>query len=196
MNRRLFVRAMAAAGVFANLWIPARADNDVLPRTPRDYEGPFYPTGPRNATNDLIVGEPRDRVLEVSGQILNTKGEPLADALFDFWQADPLGHYKHPRDRSKGERWSEFLYWGEARTDAEGRFDLRTYVPGDYASRPPHIHYKVWSNEKSLLTSQMYFAELGGARGASRSRSGAERQTVSLRPQDENTVHADLKVVV
>jgi protocatechuate 3,4-dioxygenase, beta subunit len=196
MNRRLFMRAVAAAGVFANAWTVAKADDNLLPRTPGDYEGPYYPTGPRNATNDLIVGEARERVLSVSGQIVDTHGAPLENALFDFWQADPLGHYNHPRDRSRGERWSDFLYWGEARTDADGRFELRTYVPGEYGSRPPHIHYKVWSNDKALLTSQMYFAELGGPRGAARSSSAAERQTVSLKEQDDMSVSAVLKVVV
>ena len=196
MNRRLFMRAMAAAGVFANSWTLARANDNLLPPTPRDYEGPFYPTGPRNATNDLIVGDARERVLSVSGQIVDTQGAPLGGALFDFWQADPLGHYKHPRDRSRGERWSAFLYWGEAHTDAEGRFELRTYVPGEYGSRPPHIHYKVWSNDKTLLTSQMYFAELGGPRGAARSNAAVERQTISLTEQGDMSVSAVLKVVV
>lgn len=196
MNRRLFVRALAAAGVLANSWGLARAGDGPLARTPRDYEGPYYPLGPRNETNDLIVGEARDRVLRLSGQILDTQSAPLADAVFDFWQADPLGHYKHPRDASPGERWSEFLYWGEARSDDEGRFDLRTYLPGEYGTRPAHIHFKVLSNDKALLTSQMYFADLGGPRGASKSRAASERQTVNLHEQGENTVRAELQVVV
>ncbi len=179
-----------------NAWSGARAEGDVLPRTPRDFEGPYYPVGDRNPTNDLIVGDPHDRVLNFSGQVLNTQGEPLGNALFDFWHADPLGRYKHPRDRSPGERWDDFLYWGEAMTDADGRFGLRTYVPGDYGSRPPHIHFKVRSAEKVLLTSQVYFAELGGARGRSRSSDAVERQTVNLHGDGDNSVKANLQIVV
>jgi hypothetical protein len=85
MNRRLFFRALAAAGVFANIGSTARADGGVLARTPRDYEGPYYPVGSRNRTNDLIVGDVHDRVLNFSGQVVNTQGEPLANSLFDFW---------------------------------------------------------------------------------------------------------------
>ena len=196
MNRRLFVRAVAAVGVVANSWTLARADDDVLAKTPRDYEGPFYPVGPPNRTNDLIVGEARDRVLNFFGQVVDTRGAPIGNATFDFWQTDPLGHYLHPRDRSPGERWSNFKYWGEASTDADGQFNLRTYVPGDYGSRPPHIHFKVWSNKKTLLTSQVYFAELGGPRGASRSRAAEEQQTVHLQDDGDNKVRADLRIVV
>jgi protocatechuate 3,4-dioxygenase beta subunit len=196
MNRRLFFRALAAAGVFANIGSTARADGGVLAKTPRDYEGPYYPVGSRNRTNDLIVGDVHDRVLNFSGQVVNTQGEPLANSLFDFWQADPLGHYKHPNDRSAGERWDDFLYWGETLTDAEGRFGFRTYVPGGYGSRPPHIHFKVWSEKKALLTSQMYFAELGGARGASLSRDADQRQTMHLQDDSDNSVKASLQIVV
>ena len=196
MNRRLFFRALAAVGVLANTWATARADNESLARTPRDYEGPFYPQGPRNRTSDLIVGSPRERLLSFSGRVVGTDGKPLDKALFDFWQADPLGNYLHPRGKSADERWDEFLYWGEAITDADGRFNLRTYVPGDYGSRPPHIHFKIWSKQKHLLTSQVYFAELGGPRGAARSRAAAERQTVHLVDDGGDAGRADFRIVV
>ena len=187
---------IAATGVFANTWSTTRADGGVLARTPRDYEGPFYPVGSRNRTNDLIVSDAHAGVLNFSGQVVNTQGEPLANCLFDFWQADPLGRYKHPNDRSAGEGWDDFLYWGEAVTDSEGRFGFRTYVPGDYGSRPPHIHFKVWFEEKALLTSQMYFAELGGARGASLSRDADQGQTVNLHDDSDNSVRGSLQIVV
>jgi protocatechuate 3,4-dioxygenase beta subunit len=196
MNRRLFFRALAAAGVFANIWTTARAEGRVLVRTPRDYEGPYYPVGSRNKTNDLVVGDVHNTVLNFSGQVVNARGEPLVNTLFDFWQADPLGHYNHPNDRSAGERWDDFLYWGETLTDAQGKFEFRTYVPGDYGSRPPHIHFKLWSEDKVLLTSQVYFAKLGGARGASLSRDADQRQTVNLHDGSDNSVKASLRIVV
>lgn len=196
MNRRLFLRALAATGVIMNPWYAARSESGLLPKTPRDYEGPYYPVGPRNQTSDLILGEPRDRVLNFSGQIVDVQGNPLVNAVFDFWHADPLGRYKHPRDRSDGERWPDFLYWGEAQSSDEGRFELRTYVPGDYGRRPPHIHFKIRSNEKTLLTSQVYFAELGGPRGASRSNDALDRQTVSLVDDGGKIANAELQIVV
>lgn len=194
MKRRWFIRSMAAVAVLANNWA-AHAESG-LKKTPRDYEGPYYPTGPRHRTNDVVVGEPRSQLLNLTGRIVDTDGAPLRAALFDFWQADPLGRYRHPRDRTPGERWDDFLYWGEATTDDDGRFSVRTYVPGDYGGRPAHVHYKVWSKKKSLLTSQIYFAELGGARGAARSSAADEQQTVNLQNDGENAVRAELQVVV
>lgn len=195
-DRRLLLRAAAAAAVLANPLMQALAADKQLPKTPRDYEGPYYPKGPRNPTNDLISGEPRSRVLSLSGEIVRTDGTPLQGAVFDFWQTDPLGRYKHPRDRTAGERWNDFLYWGEAQTDDNGRFALRTYVPGKYPPRPAHIHYKVWFEDAAILTSQMYFAELGGAQGASQNLLADERQTVHLLDSGENAVRTTLQVVV
>lgn len=196
ISRRLFVRSSIAAGVVMNSFVGARAASGSLSRTPRDYEGPFYPDGPRNRNSDLITGKPRAKVLLLAGQVVNTNGEPLAGALFDFWQTDPLGRYNHPRDSSTGERWSDFLYWGEARTDDSGAFQIRTYVPGAYARRPAHIHFKVWSNRKSMLTSQIYFAELGGPKRAARSKEAATRQTVNLLDLNENEVRGNIQIVV
>ncbi|MGI9205436.1 MAG: hypothetical protein ACR2Q3_15585 [Woeseiaceae bacterium] len=196
MDRRLFTRGLAAAGVIASCWRVTRANDDVLVPTPRDYEGPYYPEGPRNQTNDLIVGDVRDRVLNFSGKIVAVDGEPRTNVVFDFWQADPLGRYLHPRDKSRGERWSDFLYWGEVVTDEVGEFTLRTYVPGEYGRRPPHIHYKVRQGSKTLLTSQVYFSEFGGPRNAARSSSAMARQTVDLRSDTGESVAAHFQVIV
>ncbi len=194
MNRRELVQSAITAGVLSG--IPVKAATE-LPRTPRDYTGPFYPKGPRNPKNDLIVGEPRAEILHLSGRVLAPNGSPHPGVLVDIWQTDPNGRYKHPRDREQDNLMDGFLYWGEALTDAEARFRFRTYVPGRYAARPAqHIHYKVWQDRKELLTSQIYFDELGGARGLARSERAAALQTVSLERIDDNSVAAGLDIVI
>lgn len=180
MKRRHFLQTTTAATLAVSPVAFLLADTGELPRTPRDYEGPFYPVGPRNHTSDLIRGEPRQPTLSFSGKVLAPDGSPMPAARVEIWQTDPLGRYKHPRDPNDGERWADFLYWGEAQTDDDGRFGFRTYVPGAYGRRPAHIHYKVWQDGKRLLTSQAYFRETGGTRGASRDPSQSDLQTVSL----------------
>ncbi|MCY3621743.1 MAG: protocatechuate 3,4-dioxygenase [Gammaproteobacteria bacterium] len=193
MNRRKLVQSVVAVGLLSGL--PAAGTE--LPKTPRDYTGPFYPKGPRNRRSDLIVGEPRAEVLHLAGRILTPDGSPLTGVLVDIWQADPNGRYKHPRDRGQDSLMEEFLYWGEASTDAEARFGFRTYLPGRYSARPAqHIHYKVWRDRRELLTSQIYFDELGGARGLARSERAAALQTVSLERIDEETFAAELQIVI
>ena len=194
MNRRELVQSAATVGLLSGLPVAAGTP---LPKTPRDYTGPFYPKGPRNRKSDLIVGEPRAEVLHLSGRVLTPDGRPLTGVLVDIWQADPNGRYKHPRDRGQDSLMEEFLYWGEASTDADARFRFRTYVPGRYSARPAqHIHYKVWQDRKELLTSQIYFADLGGARGLARSASAAAMQTVSLDRIDDNNVAAEIRIVI
>ena len=195
MKRREFVRTSMMASVAAMPLTRALAADETLPPTPRDYEGPYYPVGDRNRTNDLIGGEARQQVLMFRGRVVDTDGRPLARALVDVWQADPLGRYKHPSDRTPGDRWDEFLYWGETFTNVEGNFEFRTYLPGDYGNRPAHIHFKVWKDRQRLLTSQLYFEQTGGARGASRHAASASLQTVSLRDEG-NDLSCYLQVVV
>ncbi|MCY4056467.1 MAG: hypothetical protein OXG44_00560 [Gammaproteobacteria bacterium] len=194
MNRRKLVQSAVTVGLLSGM--PATAGIE-LPRTPRDYTGPFYPKGPRNRKSDLIVGEPQAEVLHLSGRVLAPDGRPLTGVLVDIWQADPNGRYKHPRDRDQDSLMEEFLYWGEASTDADARFRFRTYVPGRYSARPAqHIHYKVWRDRSELLTSQIYFDELGGAQGFARSEKAAALQTVSLERIDDETIAAELDIVI
>ena len=194
MNRRKLVQSTVAVGLLSGM--PAAAGTE-LPRTPRDYTGPFYPKGPRNRNSDLIVGEPRAEVLYLSGRVLAPDGTPHTGVLVDIWQADPNGRYKHPRDPGQDSLMEEFLYCGEASTDSEARFRFRTYVPGRYSARPAqHIHYKVWRDGNELLTSQIYFDELGGAQGFARSEKAAALQTVGLERIDDKSVTAAFRIVV
>ena len=194
MNRRKLVQTAFAVGVLAGTLPLAGSERS---RTPRDFTGPFYPRGSRNRTNNLIVGEARADVLNLTGRVLTPNGTPYARALVDIWQADPEGRYKHPRDRGQDKLLDEFLYWGEAVTDSHGGFTFRTYVPGSYAARPAqHIHYKVWSNRQEVLTSQIYFDELGGAKGFARSDDAAALQTVNLERSDEDNVSAAIDIVI
>lgn len=194
MNRRNLVQSTVVFGILAST-SPRFASE--LPKTPRDFTGPFYPRGPRNPTNDLIVGSPISDVLQLSGRILTPQGVPYANAIFNTWQADPNGRYKHPRDDGQDQLLEDFLYWGEATSDSDGRFTLRTYVPGSYAARPAqHIHYKVFLDDEELLTSQMYFEELGGTRGLSRSSQDAKLQTVNLSKLSEGQFESSLTIVI
>ena len=131
-------------------------------RTPYDTEGPYYPIERQSdEDNDLINVEGRSKsatgdVLHLTGVVSNENGNPHSDVIIEIWQTDANGLYKHPRDRSKGTRDPFFQYWGRAKTDKEGKYSFKTLLPGKYEPRPSHIHFKVWVDEKVVLTSQMY----------------------------------------
>ncbi len=200
MKRRQFIQSTVAAGAAATPLARALAETGAgtgkLIATPRDYEGPYYPKGPRNRTHDLITGPPRGKVLQLRGQVLRRDRTPMAGVLLDIWQTDMLGRYRHPADSSDGERWDDFLYWGEASADEQGQFAFRTYVPGAYGRRPAHIHYKVWQAQEVLLTSQVYFEQLGGTRNRSMSSHGDAQQTTRLVDVDPSTQQASFLIVI
>ena len=131
-------------------------------KTPSDTEGPFYPTDRQaDEDNDLVNVRGKSKsaqgdVLYLQGIVLNQKGNPQAGVIIEIWQTDASGLYRHPRERTQGERDPLFQYWGKAQTDTEGNYHFKTLIPGEYEPRPPHIHFKVWVDGKAVLTSQMY----------------------------------------
>jgi protocatechuate 3,4-dioxygenase beta subunit len=157
-NRRRFLhRLTLGAAVFT---VPGLFAEE-LARTPRQTEGPFYPDHlPLDTDNDLIivnnsitpaVGE----VTWVSGRILDTRGEPLQNALVEIWQCDNSGVYLHTKD-THATRDKNFQGFGRFLTGSTGEYLFRTIKPVSYPGRTPHIHYKVRRNGKELLTTQCY----------------------------------------
>ena len=132
-----------------------------LARTPRLTEGPFYPDKlPLDTDNDLIIlndsatpalGE----VTWVSGRVLDSRGDPIRNALIEIWQCDHNGVYLNTRD-SHAARDRNFQGYGRFLTGSTGEYVFRTIKPVPYPGRTPHIHYKVKRSGKELLTTQLF----------------------------------------
>ena len=111
-------------------------------KTPRDYEGPYYPVEKAREERNVLVepeagqGKFAGHYLRFTGEVLTPDGKAVRDARVDIWQTDPEGRYKHPRDRSAGERHSDFGYFGLSPVDRAGAFEFYTLVPGRYGWRP------------------------------------------------------------
>jgi protocatechuate 3,4-dioxygenase beta subunit len=173
-----------------------------LSKTPADYEGPFYPvTKQQDIDSDLVqvkgqVGIAKGDILNLSGMVVNTEGEPLAGAIVEIWQTDPNGRYKHPGDSTPGERDPRFQYWGAAITTTDGTFYFRTLVPGAYNPRPAHIHYKVLQDGNIILTSQIYFMKAEERTELPSMTSQIELQTTDLQPTANGEFEAFFKIVI
>ena len=152
-------RAVLGAGVFAAGSL-IRIDSSVaqasLPPTPachdgdeatlRQTEGPFFkPSSPERA--ELLEAGMPGQPIELVGFVISRTCKPLAGALLDFWQADDKGRYDNSGFRLRGHQFS----------DAEGRYRLRSVVPGVYVGRTRHIHVKVQPRGGRVLTTQLYF---------------------------------------
>jgi protocatechuate 3,4-dioxygenase beta subunit len=114
--------------------------------TPAQTEGPYYtPNSPERAS--LIEPGMGGTKLIVTGYVLTTDCQPIANAWLDFWQADDQGVYDNAGYRLRGHLF----------TDETGRYTLETILPGEYPGRTEHIHVKVQAPNGSILTSQIYF---------------------------------------
>lgn len=137
--------------------------------TPAQVEGPFFPIRPQDDTDtDLTriagrAGRARGERVDVYGHVRDEAGEPVAGALVDVWQANAHGRYAHEADPNPAPLDPDFQGWARLTTDAEGRYRVRTIIPGSYPvrdgwARPPHIHFKVAKRGFGELITQMYFA--------------------------------------
>ncbi|MGE0764409.1 MAG: hypothetical protein AB7N80_14120 [Bdellovibrionales bacterium] len=138
--------------------------------TPAQTAGPFYPGEAQfTAANDLteIPGKAtraKGLIVHLHGQVVDGQCQPIEGANVEIWQACATGRYNNPRDPNPAELDPNFRYWGEAYTDAEGKYYFKTIKPGAYPAsegwdRPPHIHVKVSRLGYRDLVTQLYFAD-------------------------------------
>jgi catechol 1,2-dioxygenase len=112
--------------------------------------------------------EPGDPTV-FSGRVTDVDGNPIAGAGLDVWQADSEGRYSGfmPGPPEGNLR-------GQVRTDADGRYEVRTVIPGPYTIplhgptgkmtaaagwspwRPAHIHLIVSAEGHEPLVTQLF----------------------------------------
>lgn len=122
-------------------------DAAVCAATADNIEGPFYKAGAPHRAVLAGPDEPGERLV-VTGVVRSTTTcAPLAGTVLDIWHADARGGYDN----------AGYHLRGKLVTDAKGRYELHTIVPGRYLNgkryRPAHIHVKALG-----LTTQLYFA--------------------------------------
>jgi protocatechuate 3,4-dioxygenase beta subunit len=137
----------------------AQADACVL--TPQAEEGPFY-FDPKLERADIGDGRPgvplkvRFRVIEAAGCA------PLVAARTDVWHADASGiysGYEGQGDRRKLSTIGQTFLRGTQRTGDAGQVDFTTVYPGWYMGRTAHLHFKIFLDERNVLTGQMFFPD-------------------------------------
>lgn len=129
---------LGSRGLFAELLL-----------TPAQTLGPFYPDRlPLDRDNDLLIVGDRlspasGSVVQLHGQVLDARGQPLRGALVEIWQVDAHGIYLHSRGGDRARRDANFQGYGRFETASDGRYRFRTIRPVAYPGRTPHIHFAV-----------------------------------------------------
>lgn len=153
---------MATIAIGTVAWTTRGAFADELTRTPSQTEGPFYPDKlPLDTDNDLLiinenitpaVGE----ITHLSGKILDSKGDPIRNAVVEIWQVDANAAYLHSGTMNRDKRDGNFQGFGRFVTGSTGEYYFRTIKPVIYPGRCPHIHFAVKTKGQSKFTTQCY----------------------------------------
>ncbi|MEZ5669680.1 MAG: intradiol ring-cleavage dioxygenase [Alphaproteobacteria bacterium] len=145
-RRRLLIAGGSAVGV--GLLVRAAHAQACAPGgTPPQTEGPYYTPG--TPLRSDFTGDGPGVPLLLEGFVTDAACLPLGDAVVDIWHANADGIYDNDGYRFRGYQ----------RTDAAGRYWLRTIVPGLYGRRTRHIHVKAQAAGTAVLTTQLYFPD-------------------------------------
>ncbi|MFC5519543.1 intradiol ring-cleavage dioxygenase [Polaromonas jejuensis] len=131
-----------------------------LPLTAQATEGPYYfDAGKVRADiTEGLAGVP----LEVRFTVMDASAAPLPNMRVDIWHCNAAGLYSgyagQGDQRSTSTKGSSFLR-GTLITGADGMAAFRSIYPGWYEGRTTHIHFKVLSGARTLLTSQFFLPD-------------------------------------
>ena len=168
-SRREMLEMTLGIGGLAALGGSAFAQETDRLFTPLMDLGPFYPVlKPKDLDADLTIIKGRKTraegdIVHVAGRVLNPKGEAVAGAKIEIWQANTHGRYAHPSDTHNAPLDPNFQGYAVLKTDSNGRYHFKTVKPGAYpftptAQRTPHIHFDVTGKDNRLVT-QMFFPD-------------------------------------
>lgn len=140
---------------------PASGATPACIETHDNIEGPYYrANAPERAdlTEPGMAGTPLVLEGRVSGLDCS---KAIAGIELDVWHATHDGHYDNDGTMRLGDK---LLLRGKVKTDADGRYRVKTIVPGRYLNgrqyRPAHVHVKVRPPKGvalAPLTTQLYF---------------------------------------
>jgi protocatechuate 3,4-dioxygenase beta subunit len=166
LDRRSLLRALAAsplavalpAAVQAEVAAAGLISSDVCILQKEATEGPFY-VDPRLVRSDISEGK-AGLPMQLRLQVVNADCSPVVGARVDVWHCDAQGVYSGVKNLGGGvDATGQTFLRGTQNTDSAGIASFQTIFPGWYPGRTTHVHYKVFLNDKTVLTSQIFFAE-------------------------------------
>ena len=193
-TRRHFLQAMAFSS--AAFTVPGVFAEELV-RTPHSTEGPFYPDQlPLDTDNDLLIINDNitpavGDITHLSGQVLDTRGNPLRNVVVEIWQVDNNGRYIHTESANRGNPDLNFQGFGRFLTNSKGEYYFRTIKPSPYSGRTPHIHFAINQGDRRLLTTQCYVKgeprnERDGILNRIRDQRQRESVLIDFKPMEES----------
>jgi protocatechuate 3,4-dioxygenase beta subunit len=166
----LLTRRAAVLGITSGALVFAGKAHAQLRTTPTGDIGPFYPVGYAGETdNDLTLvrgqtGRAAGQIIDVSGRVLDRRGNPVSGARIELWQANGAGRYAHAADTNAAPLDPNFQGYARliAATDGSYRFTSvkpGSYPDGDDSPRPPHVHLDIVGKTDRVVTQMLFPGE-------------------------------------
>lgn len=131
---------------------------DVCVITPEVTEGPYY-FDPNLEREDITEAHP-GVATTVRLQIVDGTCRPLPGARVDLWHCDAAGQYSgYPNQTGGVDTTGQTFLRGTQFAGDDGIVTFQTIYPGWYSGRTTHMHFKVFLDEKTVLTGQIFFPD-------------------------------------
>lgn len=131
---------------------------DVCVLIPEVTEGPYY-FDAKMERADITEGH-EGVPTRVRLQVVDGTCAPISGARVDLWHCDAAGVYSgYPNQTGGVDTTGQTFLRGTQFADAKGFVEFTTIYPGWYSGRTTHMHFKVFLDEKTVLTGQIFFPD-------------------------------------
>ncbi|GHE53490.1 protocatechuate 3,4-dioxygenase subunit alpha [Streptomyces longispororuber] len=168
--------------------------------TPSHTVGPFYGYALPFPEGEQIAPKGHPDTIVLHGYVLDGHGDPVPDALLEFWQAAPDGSLTGAPGSLRrdpvtgghlGRNGTDFTGFGRVATDADGHYALHTLQPGN--AGPPYISVCVFARGLlHHLFTRAYLAD--GADPLLDSVERERRATLLARPGENRSYRFDIRL--
>ena len=171
-SRRQFLKRSTVTLGAAAMGLPILTGAKECILTEQEILGPMYNYGAPLFQRKLASDDEPGQKLILRGAVYSEDCHmPLPGTLIEIWHADNEGNYDKKQPGDFLEAAPPFHLRGMLKTDAKGRYEIQTIVPGAYPippdipgleqysglTRARHIHIKVLPFLNVALTTQLYF---------------------------------------
>jgi protocatechuate 3,4-dioxygenase beta subunit len=156
MSQSAFAQEAAATAAAETTLMPGA---DVCVLTPEVTEGPYY-FDPAQERADITEGTQTGVATTIRLQVVDQSCKPIEGARVDIWHCNAVGLYSGYANQTGGvDTTGQTFLRGTQFADATGIVAFETIYPGWYAGRTTHIHFKVFLDETTVLTGQIFFPD-------------------------------------
>ncbi len=170
LSRRAALTTLASVPAIVSSGRPVFAETPAAPAValvpacilaPAAIPGPYY-FDPKLHRADITEGHP-GVPLRLRFNVLDAANcTPISGARIDVWQTRADGYYSgYPGqgDKRNVDTSGDTFMRGTQVADARGEAWFRTVYPGWYEGRTVHVHFKIFIDDRTMLTGQMYFPD-------------------------------------